>query len=115
MVIEDGEGAMSRRSFAGLGLVAGAAAFAGLTAAPAAAGAPSATRRAVPRPDAFNPINPALTYMQIDALAFFTYEFGEDRYFVDSTGVQAVNSGHYLAAPIPLPVGATIHQVNISY
>src|SRR5262249_5384966 len=55
------------------------------------------------------------TYMQIDALAFFTYESGQDRYFLDSSGVQSTNSGHYLAAPIPIPIGSTIYQVNIAY
>jgi len=29
--------------------------------------------------------------------------------------VQSTNSGHYLAAPIPIPVGSTIFQLNIAY
>ena len=109
------EHALTRRTFAGLGIAAGAAAVTGFPAVPAVAGAPSVTPIATAQPEAFGSINPALTYLQIDALAFFTYDFGEDRYFVDTTGVQSATSGHYLAAPIPIPCGSTIYEVNISY
>ena len=112
----DGTG-ISRRTFAGLGMAAGATAFGSvaLPGAPVIAGAPTNTAASVSGLDAFGPTNPALTYAQVDPVAFFTYEFGEDRYFVDSTGVQSANSGHYLAAPLPIPSGSVIYQINIAY
>ena len=108
---------ISRRTFAGLGMAAGATAFGSvaLPAVPTVADAPANIPAGVSSPDAFGALNPALTYAQIDPLAFFTYDLGEDRYFVDATGVQAANSGHYLAAPLPLPSGSAIYQINFAY
>src|SRR6476660_157435 len=93
------EGALTRRTFAGLGIAAGAAAVAGFADVPTVAGAPSVTTMSLPQPEAVGAINPVLTYMQIDSLAFFTYDFNEIRFFTEATGVQSTNSGHYLAAP----------------
>jgi hypothetical protein len=111
----DHEGALTRRTFAGLGIAAGAAAATGFAEVPRVLASPSVTPMTVPPTEAFGTINPALTYVQIDALAFNVFDFGESRFFTDSTGVQSTNSGHYLAAPIPIPVGSTIFQVDISY
>src|SRR5262245_12305758 len=107
------ERALTRRTFAGLGIAAGAAAVVGFPEVPVLAEQPSDTPLDVP--DSFGATNSLLSYMQIDALAFDTYEPNEPRYFQEATGVQATNSGHYLAAPIPIPSGSTIYQVNISY
>lgn len=109
------EHALTRRTFAGLGIAAGAAAVVGFPEVPAVAGAPSVTPMVVPRPEAFGSLNPALTYMQLDALAFFTYDLTQERYFTDANGMQSKNSGYYLAAPIPIPCGSTIYQLNISF
>jgi hypothetical protein len=105
---------LTRRAFAGLGIAAGAVAVTGFPEVPVVAGGTSVTPMG-DVPDAYGAINPMLTYIQIDALAFNTYEYGESRYFVESTGVQSLNSGHYLAAPIPIPCGSTIYQANVSY
>lgn len=109
------ERGLTRRTFAGLGIAAGAAAVVGLPDVPAVAAAPSVTPLPADFPEAFGSINPVLTYMQIDALAFNTWDFNEPRYYLEATGVQSANSGHWLAAPIPIPVGSTIYQVDIAY
>jgi len=108
---------ITRRTFAGLGVAAGASAIgsAMLPVAPSIAAGPTSIPSGVAWPEAFGPLNPALTYAQVDPLAFDTYEFGQDRYFLDTTGVQAANSGHYLAAPLPIPSGSVIFQLNIAY
>lgn len=77
--------ALSRRAFAGLGIAAGAAAVAGFSEVPAVAGPPTVTPTVALPIEAFGAINSALTYMQIDALAFDTIEFGQSRFFTDAT------------------------------
>ncbi|MGB8861546.1 MAG: hypothetical protein WCC60_19985 [Ilumatobacteraceae bacterium] len=110
---------MSRRRFAALGLAAGAgAALAGASTAHAAAvGAPLPQLLGNNRPEALLPPNPALTYVGLDAFAFFTdySSGGHDRYYADVTGVGSVVAGDRLSAPLSIPSGSIIRQINVAY
>jgi hypothetical protein len=109
---------LSRRAFAGLGAAAGAAAaVATLPGAPALAGpataAPLASASADPA--ALGAVNPALTYMMLDAFAFFTDTTTETRIYQDITGVQPLTVNTRLSASLPIPSGSTIFQLNVAY
>ena len=117
----DGRGhTMSRRTFAGLGAAAGATAAAALLpAVPAVAGAPRVTPfvAAGSAPQALATPNPALTYMTLDAFAFFNDSTTgtNQRVYQDITGVQPLNANERLSASLPLPTGSTIFQLNVAY
>src|SRR5215207_4495560 len=111
---------MSRRTFAGLGAAAGAtAALATLPGVPAIAGPPTVTPIAtgLTRPEALGTVNPALTYMTLDAFAFFndTTVAPNTRVYADNTGVQPIPSSNRLSASLPIPTGSTIFQLNVAY
>jgi hypothetical protein len=111
---------MSRRTFAGLGAAAGAtAAIAGLQAVPALAGPPRVTPfvAGASAPLALGTPNPALTYMTLDAFAFFNDSTTgtNQRVYQDVTGVQPLNANERLSASLPIPSGSTIFQLNVAY
>ena len=111
---------ISRRTFAGLGAAAGAtAALASLPGVPAIAGPPTVTPIATTlgRPEALGTQNPALTYMTLDAFAFFndSTTTGNARVYQDITGVQPLTPNNRLSASLPLPTGSTIFQMNVAY
>jgi hypothetical protein len=111
---------MSRRAFAGLGVAAGAtAAIAALPGVPALAGPPRVTPFAVgdASPQALGAVNPALTYMTLDAFAFFNDSTfaPNSRVYQDNTGVQPLNPNERLSASLPIPCGSTIFQLNVAY
>lgn len=58
-----------------------------------------------------------LTYLQLDALAFFTALTGgvNGRYSDSTSGTGAVQSGQPLSAALPIPVGSVVRQLNFSY
>ena len=58
-----------------------------------------------------------LTYLQLDALAFFTALTGgtNGRYSDDTSGTGALQAGQPLSAALPIPVGSVIRQLNFSY
>jgi hypothetical protein len=113
---------MSRRTFAGLGAAAGAAAaVATLPGMPAAfAGGRSATVvGAQASPSALGAVNPALTYLPLDAFAFETDATfdgaGNGRVYQELTGVQPITPARYMNASLPVPAGSIIHQLNVAY
>jgi hypothetical protein len=108
---------LSRRAFAGLGVAAGAtAAIATVTGVPALAGPPRITPIATGAslPQALGPVNPALTYMPIDAFAFLTDTLAP-RVYQDITGVQPLTPPARMSASLPIPTGSTIFQLNVAY
>src|SRR5947209_5121255 len=99
-------GTLSRRAFTGLGVAAGAtAAIAALGAVPAVAGPPSVTPLAAGGllPQALGTVNPALTYLTLDAFAFFndtTAGPTDARVYQDITGVQPLQANERLSASL---------------
>lgn len=69
------------------------------------------------RPEALGAALPALTYIGIDALAFFTESQSpaNGRYFANLTGTGSVSGSDNLIAPLCLPAGSVIHQINVAY
>jgi hypothetical protein len=111
---------LSRRTFAGLSAAAGAtAAIATLPGVPAVAGPPTITPLAAGtlRPEALGTLNPALTYMTLDAFAFFNDSTTEmhQRVYQDTTGVNPLTFPERLSASLPIPTGSTIFQLNVAY
>jgi hypothetical protein len=117
---------LSRRAFTGLGLAAGAtAAVVALPGVPALAGPPTVTPIAAGalQPDALGTANPALTYMTLDAFAFFNDSTtistppgtANQRIYQDATGVQPAAANARLSASLPIPSGSSIFQLNVAY
>lgn len=106
---------VSRRLFAGLGAAAGASAI--MAALPGGSASAAPAGFAIPRPEVFGAQNPALTYVQIDGFAFWPDSFvgTQDRVYQDITGVQPTNSPARMNAPLMLPVGSVIQQINIAH
>jgi len=113
----DQEGRMSRRAFAA---AAGAAtAIAALPGVPALAGPPRETPVAGGEfeAQALGGVNPALTYVMLDAFAFFNESTSgtSTRLYQDVTGVQPSVANQRLGAALPIPCGSTIYQLNVAY
>jgi hypothetical protein len=72
---------------------------------------------AAPPIDALGPTSPALTYIPLDALAFFTDQDSgiEGRYSDNTSGTGSIQTPRYISASLPLPVGSVIRQINIAY
>ena len=104
-------GGVSRRNLvAGLGVVAGASAlFGSLPGVAVGAVAPSAA----PRPEALGGAVAGLTYLGLDGHAFVPATGG--KYCDDTSGAGAFNSPATLAAPLLVPTGSVIRQINIAY
>jgi len=68
-------------------------------------------------PEALGTVNPALTYMTLDAFAFFNDSTTglNQRVYQDITGVQPLNANERLSASLPIPCGSTIFQLNVAY
>src|SRR3954454_19270394 len=120
--IENERVKISRRTFAGLGAAAGAAAAGG--ALPGVPAAFARTRSAAVvgdevSPSALGPVNPALTYLPLDAFAFETDATfdggGNGRVYQDITGVQPITPARHMSASLPIPAGSTLHQLNVAY
>ena len=116
MTEEIGHGLMSRRAFAAaFGATAAIAALPGI---PAVAAPPSVTPiTSDVEPDALGAVNPALTYLMLDAFAFFNDStFGNTgRIYQDVTGVQPDIAANRLSAALPIPCGSVIYQLNVAY
>lgn len=116
----DNDGLSRRNVLLGLGALAGAGtAFAALSSsagATAPAYAPAATPEALASPI------PGLTYLNIDAQAFWP-ELGmaagtpatAQRVYQDATGSQPGATPSRLWAPLPLPVGSVIRHISAAY
>lgn len=69
------------------------------------------------RPEVLGPVDPALTYLPIDALGFFTdSDTGiNGRYSDNVSGTGSVNPNTRISYSLPIPVGSVIRQLNVSY
>lgn len=109
---DDQQGGLTRRQIiAGAGAAAAGAAVLG-AGLPGRAGAvaPAAVPLALDAPIT------GLTYINIDALGFRTAAAGTNGWYSDDTsGTGALNPGYPLSAPLPLPVGSVIKQLNFAY
>lgn len=114
-------GGLSRRQLiAGLGAASGAAGLlAALPGGSVVAGPAEPSLGPAPAqfPQVLAPVVPALTYAQLDAYAFF----GGDTGTMDQGRSIEVLSGNTptgmggLVAPLPIPSGSRIRQINVSY
>ncbi len=107
---------LSRRDMVlGIGAIAGATAAFGSLPGTAASAAPLAS--GAPRPEVLGTIKPFLSYVGIDALAFDTYAFGpgNERFYEELTGMNALTPPDRLAAPLSIPAGSVIQQLNVAY
>jgi len=109
------EGVSRRSVLLGIGAAAGAAAA--ITALPSRV---SAAASVVPSfspgvPQAIGSPIAGLTYIGLDAQAFFPsqpdHRIGGD---IDLTGTKGFN-GERIWAPLPLPAGSIVHQMNVGY
>ena len=105
------EGGLSRRGLlTGLGAAGAVGALAGLHASPVEA---AAARSIAAFPQVIGPITPGLTYFQIDAVGFSTAL--NDRYFDDTSGTGDLTPPGQLLAPLLIPAGSVIRQINLAY
>jgi hypothetical protein len=56
-----------------------------------------------------------LTYVQLDGTAFFPGFLGDGRVYQEITGVQPNLSARSILAPLALPVGSVVRQINVAY
>ena len=106
---------VSRRSLLRAG-AAGAATVLGVAGA-SAAGAPpaAAVDRSSSLPLALGAKLPALTYLQLDGTAFFPGSLSDGRVYQEITGVQPNTAARSIFAPLALPVGSVVRQINVAY
>lgn len=102
----------TRRALMELGTISGLGAIAALSGGISPAGAVEAAGPAV-GPQALGAQLPGLTYIGLDALAFWPV-VASQRIYQDITGVQG-NANDRIWAPLSLPVGSTISQISASY
>lgn len=107
---DDQPGGVTRRQIiAGASAaVAGAAVLGAVTSGQAGA-APAAV------PQVLDPAITGLTYISIDALGFRTATATPGWYSDDFSGTGANAGGNPLTAPLSLPVGAVVKQINVAY
>ncbi len=111
-------GVSRRDALIGLGAVAGAAAA--VTAFPFTAGAAGPTPTVLPAQsgELLGPSIPGLTYLGIDAFAFTTATLGAggvQRLYQTETGMEPVPSTNRIWAPLMIPAGSVVHQINVGY
>jgi len=110
-------GLMSRRAFAAA--FGATAAIAALPGVPAIAGPAAVTpiQSDADQPDALGAVNSALTYVMLDAFAFFPDSINttQGRIYQDMTGMQPTQVNTRLSAALPIPCGSTIFQLNVAY
>lgn len=110
---------LSRRNLLlGLGAVAGATAGAALLSNESFASAAVTPSGVVlpgahPRPEAVGAAIPGLTYVALDATAFF--ENDGNRLYQDLTGTQPTAPNRRIFATLNLPAGSVVYQMNVGY
>jgi hypothetical protein len=112
----DDKGGISRREMmTGLGLGAGAGLVlaAGLPLTAAAAPVTDHAPAWLALPKVLGPTLPNLAYVGIDGIAFHSLQDPGTRYTDPGTGVGA--AGARLGAPLSLPIGSIVRQINIGY
>lgn len=116
-----GAGISRRHLIAGLGAASGAAGLlASLPGGSVVAGPVAPALGASPArfPEALAPLVPSLTYVHLDAYAFFNAETNAphpNRLVDNLTGANPVPTPGSLVAPLPVPSGAQLKQINLSY
>jgi hypothetical protein len=106
-------GVTRRDALLGLGAVAGAAAV--VSAVPFKAGASSlASVLSQASAADLGPTIPGLTYVGIDAFAFFPNN-PQDRVYQTLTGSQPSAPNNRIWAPLMIPAGSVVHQMNVGY
>lgn len=106
-------GGISRRTMiAGVGAAAGAAGLAAVALPSIAAAGPLPTGR--PLPDAITAPVTGLNYTTVDGVAFFSSTEGGRAYDTDF-GVRSTVAPTYAYAPLLLPSGARLKQLNVTY
>ena len=100
-------------------LTGAAAVVAGAGTGVAMTGATNAGAPPLRAPDlsALNPVIAGLTYIGFDAFAFFPDLYPRVRRYdtLSGMGIDSQSPGNYLDAPISLPVGSVIRQINVAY
>ena len=106
-------GVTRRDALIGLGAVAGAAAA--ITVLPFTANAAGSVRSVVPTRagELVGAAIPGLTYVGLDAFGFFDDD-GE-RIYQTLTGSQPLVPNQRIWAPLMLPAGSVVHQMNVGY
>jgi hypothetical protein len=101
----------------GAGTVAGLALGAGVPLSAVAAPATNHVPAWAPFPKALGATMANLAYANVDASDFHTYTYTPGRYLdsVSGVGHEAPGPNAWLAAPLSLPVGALVYQVNFAY
>ncbi len=103
---------ISRRDLAALGVTAGAA----VAAAVALPGGAAIAQSGGFAPEAFGTLNSALTYVGVDAFAFFPDDDASStRYYADNTGMGPVTANRRLGAAVQIPGGSTLYEMHIAY
>ena len=112
--------AVSRRGLlTGIGVAAGAGAILGLPGA-AGAGAPPRTK-AGDQTEILGATKANLTYLPIDAFAFHPTSYfatsgsGWGRYYDNLTGLGVLTPPGFLRAPLLLPTGSVVRQLNVAF
>lgn len=109
---------VSRRFVLRAGAASAAAAL-GFSGVNAAAGAPPIAAVAgpseVPTELALGARIPGLTYLQLDGTAFFPGFLGDGRVYQEITGVQPLTAARSMFAPLALPAGSVVRQINVAY
>lgn len=109
-------GISRRHLIAGLGAASGAAGLlAALPGGSVSAGPISPALGPSGIPEVLAPLVPSLTYVQLDAYSFFNVLTTSSRQVDNLTGANPVPSPGTLVAPLPVPSGAQLKQINLSY
>ncbi len=116
--IPSSSGVTRRDALIGLGAVAAGAAA--VTALPftANAGGPAPSLLPAQSGELLGAAIPGLTYVGIDAFAFTTETLGTagvQRLYQFQTGMQPLPSSNRIWAPLMLPAGSVVHQMNVGY
>jgi hypothetical protein len=106
---------MNRRTLiAGLGAVGGAAGLAAAALPSSAAASSGPSRLPMAAPQAITPPIPGLTYLAVDGLGFHSSNEGGREHNIDF-GIRSLVPPTYAYAPLLLPVGSHLMQLNVTY
>ncbi|BAN00737.1 hypothetical protein [Ilumatobacter coccineus] len=102
---------LSRRSVLGAAAVLSGASLAALARGEAVSAGPAALHHAV------SPPVDGLSYITLDAFAFHVADTASTTYrlYQELTGMQPQPAPNYLDAPLTIPIGSSVRQLNIGY
>ncbi|MGE0881168.1 MAG: hypothetical protein AB7O61_21170 [Acidimicrobiia bacterium] len=100
-----------------MGVAAGALGLGVAGAVPAFASSGSLTAAAQPLDQAVDPVVAGLVYTSLDAFAFDTAQAASTptRLYQEATGMQPSTAPAYIYAPLPIPIGSIVKQINVCY